>query len=117
MPTKTSSADRRSQRITARVPVVASESVTDTKVIVEHTHTIAVSRHGGLIVLRADTALGQKILLTNKTTRQSKECRVVYLGPMQSNKRQVGIEFSDPESDFWNSSPSLETVPSVQKQN
>jgi acyl-coenzyme A thioesterase PaaI-like protein len=93
--------NRRSQRITARVPVVVSGSVAESRLVVEHTHTIAVNRHGGLIALRADTALGQKILLTNKTTHQSRECRVVYLGPVQSNKRQVGIEFAGAESDFW----------------
>ena len=101
--TKPGLTERRSQRITVRVPVVVSGSVAETRLVVEHTHTIAVNRHGGLIFLRADTAVGQKILLTNTATHQSKECRVVYLGPIQSNKRQVGIEFAEAETEFWES--------------
>jgi hypothetical protein len=97
--------ERRSQRITAQVPVVVSGSVAEKRLVVEHTHTIAVNRHGGLIALRADTSVGQKILLTNKTTHQSTECRVVYLGPSQSGKHQVGVEFADSDSDFWESTP------------
>jgi hypothetical protein len=95
-------ADRRSQRVTLRVPIVVSESTTGNGLHVERTHTIAVNRHGGLIALRAKVSQGQNLLLTNTATRVSKECRVVYLGPNQSDKRQVGIEFMDPVTDFWN---------------
>ena len=112
MQTKPTLPERRSPRISVRVPVVVSESVSNNKLVVEHTHTIAINRHGGLIALHVDAALGQTILLTNETTRQSKECRVVYLGPIQSDKRQVGIEFSDPEADFWETgSPPLASQP------
>jgi hypothetical protein len=95
-------AGRRSLRLTLRVPVVVSESETGNRVNIERTHTIAVNRHGGLIALRAKVSQGQNLLLTNTVTRVSKECRVVYLGPNQADKRQVGIEFMDPVTDFWN---------------
>jgi hypothetical protein len=96
--------DRRSQRVTLRVPVVVSASETGNGMTFERTHTIAVNRHGGLIALHASVAPGQNLLLTNSTTRQSKECRVVYLGPNHLDKRQVGVEFTDPVTDFWNMS-------------
>ena len=80
----------------------------------EDTYSLSVNKHGGLIALRASVSLGQKLTLTNKATRQTKECRVVCLGPAQVDKRQVGIEFSDPVTDFWNISfppPGSKAVP------
>lgn len=94
--------NRRSQRVTLRVPVVVSASKTGNGINFERTHTIAVSRYGGLIALHGSVSPGQNLLLTNSSTRESKECRVVYLGPNNLDKRQVGIEFVDPVTDFWN---------------
>lgn len=102
MKVKSRLGNRRSQRVTLRVPVVVSESETGNRVNIERTHTIAVNRHGGLIALHAKVSQGQSLLLTNTATRVSKECRVVYLGPNNLDKRQVGIEFMDPLTDFWN---------------
>lgn len=102
MKEKSRSSGRRSQRVTLRVPVVVSQSATGNGINFERTHTIAVNRHGGLIVLHAKVSPGQNLLLTNTATRVSKECRVVYLGPDQLDKRQVGFEFVDAATDFWN---------------
>lgn len=93
---------RRSQRVTLRVPIVVSESQTNYRNPMERTHTLAVSRYGGLIALQASVDPGQNLLLTNTASRVSKECRVVYLGPKHHDKRQVGVEFADPVTDFWN---------------
>jgi PilZ domain-containing protein len=93
---------RRSQRVTLSVPITVSEPQSNDGVIVERTHTLAVSRHGGLIALRASVDPGQSLLMTNTASRVSKECRVVYLGPHYQNAWQVGIEFLDPLVDFWN---------------
>jgi hypothetical protein len=68
----------------------------------ERTHTLSVSRHGGLIALRASVNWGQSLMLTNPLSRVSQECRVVYLGPEQQEQRQVGIEFLGPVTNFWN---------------
>ena len=93
---------RRSQRVTLRVPIIVSVSQTNHRATVERTHTLAVNRYGGLIALQASVDPGQILLLTNTATRVIKECRVVYLGPSHHDKRQVGVEFADPVTDFWN---------------
>ena len=93
--------NRRSQRVTLRVPLKVSESGTDLQSKIEETYSLAVNKHGGLIALRAKVSLGQTLTLINKATRETKECRVVCLGPAQLDKRQVGIEFADPVTDFW----------------
>ncbi len=98
------SGSRRSERVALRVPIVISGSETGTRLTFERTHTITVSRHGSLIALRAHVRAGQDLLLTNSATHESRECRVVYLGPNQQDKRQVGVEFMDPVTDFWNGS-------------
>jgi hypothetical protein len=95
---------RRSQRVTLRVPIVVSESQTNHRITMERTHALAVNQYGGLIALQASVDPGQNLLLTNTASRVSKECRVVYLGPNHNDKRQIGVEFADPVTDFWNMS-------------
>jgi hypothetical protein len=93
---------RRSPRVTFVMPIMVSEPRANPPVTIEHTHTLAANRYGGLIALRSSVNRGQSLLLINSISRVSKECRVVYLGPIQYNKRQVGVEFVDSETDFWN---------------
>lgn len=105
---------RRSQRVTLSVRIVVSEPDTSLRNTVEKTHTLAVNRYGGLIALQANVSCGQNLLLTNTVSRVTKECRVVYLGPNHYDKRQVGVEFLDPVTDFWNISfpaPGVRAVP------
>jgi hypothetical protein len=92
---------RRSQRVILRVPLKVSEAPTDLQSKIEETYSLAVNKHGGLIALRAKVSVGQTLTLFNKATRETKECRVVCLGPTQIDKRQVGIEFAEPVTDFW----------------
>jgi hypothetical protein len=91
---------RRSQRVTLSVPIVVSE--TDHKHVIERTRSVAVNRYGGLIELHAKVDWGQSLMLTNPFSRVDQECRVVYLGPSQQDKRVIGIEFTEPVSNFWN---------------
>jgi len=93
---------RRSQRVTLRIPIVISEPQSDQHASVERTHTLSVSRCGGLIALSSSVNHGQNLLLTHTISRVSTECRVVYLGPPHQDKQQVGIEFVDPAANFWN---------------
>jgi hypothetical protein len=84
------------------MPVVVSEPESSSHHPLERTHTLSVSRHGGLIALRSSVNWGQSLLLTNPFSRVSQECRVVYLGPEHQEKRHVGIEFLGPVTNFWN---------------
>jgi len=93
---------RRSQRVTLRMPVVVSEPQADSSQTLERTHTLSVSRYGGLIAMSASVNWGQSLLLTNPFSRVSQECRVVYVGHDQQDKRQVGVEFMGTETNFWN---------------
>lgn len=67
----------------------------------EETRTLVVNAHGALIALTALVAAGQIVTVSNKATRQSLDCRIVYLGNAQGGKTQMGIEFVNPSPTFW----------------
>jgi hypothetical protein len=92
---------RRSMRVLLSVPIHVTGKNTDNKDFTEETRTLVVNAHGALISLAARVAANQSILVENKATNQSLECRVVYLGTTQGGKTQMGIEFSKPSARFW----------------
>jgi hypothetical protein len=92
---------RRSMRVLLSVPIHVTGKNTDNKDFMEETRTLVVNAHGALISLAARVAANQSILVENKATNQSLECRVVYLGTTQGGKTQMGIEFSKPSARFW----------------
>jgi hypothetical protein len=44
---------------------------------------------------------GDPVTLVNPQTDEQQQARVVYLGPRQSEKQEVGIEFVKPSPLFW----------------
>jgi hypothetical protein len=80
--------------------VVWGESVGN-GVFREETVAISVSAHGGLIVLSAEVALGQTLILKNSRTQNELEGRVVRFGPSYRGRAQVGVELVQPTPDFW----------------
>ncbi|SRR5712692_4748254 len=92
---------RRTKRLVLRVPVSVKGPRKDKGDFVEETYSITVNANGALIALAARVENGQQLTVTNKSTGESKECRVVYLGPSRGDKKAVGIEFASGGSDLW----------------
>ncbi len=92
---------RRSARLALRVPVLVYEARSDKRFFVEESYSLTVNKHGALIALRAHVNRDQRLLLANKNTQSCKECRIIYLGPKQFDKKLVGVEFTQPAPDFW----------------
>jgi len=46
-------------------------------------------------------AMRQNVTLANVATEQGSEARVVYVGPKQDGKTQIGVEFVSPSPKFW----------------
>jgi len=88
-------------RVLLSVPITVSGKSLDNQSFVEETRTLVVNAHGALISLEAHVAADQQITVSNKATRQSLECRVVYVGNAQTGKSQMGIEFVKPSPIFW----------------
>src|SRR5216683_7897054 len=94
-------AQRRSQRVIVRVSVMVLAQGTDNKPVSEETRTVTVNAHGAMILLGLNVSIGQLLTLRNSRTGEEIACRVVYVSPHQSEKRQVGVDFMNPCPRFW----------------
>ena len=94
-------AERRSQRVMLKVSVVVLTQGADNKRVSEETRTVTVNAHGAMILLGMKVSVGQLLTLRNSRTGEEASCRVVYLSPYQSEKREVGVDFMKPCPRFW----------------
>jgi len=94
-------APRRSQRVILKVSVMVLADGADNKSISEETRTVTVNAHGAMILLGLKVSIGQLLTLRNSRTGEEIGCRVVYLSPHESEKRQVGVDFMNPCPRFW----------------
>lgn len=92
---------RRSQRVLVQVPIVVYGLALDSKPFKEETSTLVVNAHGALFALAAAVKHGQKVMLNNKGSKDEQESRIVFLGPKEAGKTQVGVEFLNPAPHFW----------------
>jgi hypothetical protein len=92
---------RRSMRVLLSIPIDVSGKTPANEDFNEETRTLVVNAHGALISLGAQVKAGQVVNLRNRLTRDTRECRIVYLGNATSEKIQMGIEFLSPCGAFW----------------
>jgi hypothetical protein len=92
---------RRSMRVLLSVPIVVTGKTKDNQEFCEDARTLVVNAHGALISLAAKVVPDQQILMSNKSTNKSQDCRVVYVGNPSTGKAQMGIEFVVPCPTFW----------------
>jgi hypothetical protein len=91
---------RRSPRILLRVPILV-QGDSSGQSYREETYSLVVNHHGGLILISKRVEAGQNLILENLATKQEMNCHVVYVGPSSLGRAQVGVEFSEPSSTFW----------------
>jgi hypothetical protein len=92
---------RRSRRFPLHVPVVVYGRSNGNQPFRDRTHTLNVDAHGARLAISAELERGQTILVVNSFTQEERECRVVHVGPKQSGRCKVGIEFVDSKGNFW----------------
>jgi len=92
---------RRSARVLADVPIVIRGEFANHQSFREETFTVTVSAHGALVLLAANVALGQKIVVMNPLNRDEREGRIAYRGPLHAGLSQVAVEFTQPSPEFW----------------
>jgi hypothetical protein len=93
--------ERRSSRVFMRIRVVLAGKNQQGRRFRETTETIVVNAHGGLLYLGQELEMGSLLILSNPSTQDEEECRVVYLGDDSEKGRRVGIEFLTPAPRFW----------------
>jgi hypothetical protein len=94
-------AQRRSQRVIIKVSVIVVAEGSDKMSVSEETRTVTVNAHGAMILLGLKVSIGQLLTIRNERTGEEVTCRVVYLSPHESEKRQVGVDFMEPCPRFW----------------
>ena len=94
-------AQRSSPRISLQVPVMVHGVCRDKTSFNEETSTLVVNAAGGLVTLNSGVDIGDTVLVVNKTTRRSQECRIVYLGDTSEKGTRIGVEFLSPSPHFW----------------
>jgi hypothetical protein len=92
---------RRSARVLLSVSVVVQGILPDGNKFEEEARTLVVNAHGAFLALANPLRAGQVLKLTHALSRQSLECRTVYVGKPQVGKAEVGIEFLEPSPMFW----------------
>jgi hypothetical protein len=63
--------------------------------------TRSVNREGALVVMDAEMANGQALLLVNENTSRPAESHVVFVKKERDGKYLVGLEFVNPDTNFW----------------
>jgi hypothetical protein len=84
-----------------KVSVVVLAEGAEKKSVPEETRTVTVNAHGAMILLGLKVSIGQSLTLRNSSTGEEAACRVVYVSPHESEKRQVGVDFMKPCPRFW----------------
>jgi hypothetical protein len=111
------SSRRRSQRVILSVAVTVSGQTGAAKTpFTEETKTLVVNMHGALVSLTAKVEKGHTVALTNRATRETQNCKVMYLGPVSEGKTQVGLEFIQPAPEFWHIAFPVEQQPALSSQ-
>ncbi len=92
---------RRTARVALCVDLIVHGETTSGGMFKVEARTLSVSKHGGMMVLEPEVAIGQFLLLVNSNAAQKTECRVVSTKLMREGKRSVAFEFTSDELDFW----------------
>ena len=92
---------RRSQRLLRNVDLVAWGESVEKVAFKEETRAVSVSAHGALVLLSSNVALGQSLFLISPRTKSEIEGRVVRFAPPNEGHAQVGVEFVQPNPNFW----------------
>ena len=92
---------RRSQRLLLRVPIEVRRRTPSGQPLVENTATLAINAHGALISVSPPAADGEQLVIKNIRSGEEGVAKIVYLGPMEGLKMQVGVEFLQPSPQIW----------------
>ena len=63
--------------------------------------TRSVNQQGALLLMDELLVAGQTLLLVNENTNRSTETRVVHVKKERDGKMLVGLEFANPDTNFW----------------
>lgn len=93
--------ERRSSRTFLRVKLVAIGKNQRGRRFRQVCESVVASEHGGLLCIAQEMEMGADLTITNLSTQEDVECRVVFLGDESPKGWRVGVEFLTPAPRFW----------------
>ena len=92
---------RRTLRVSMALPVIVhGENDLGEKFCVRAS-TRSVNKQGALLAMDEMVVPGQALLIVNENTSSSAETRVAHVKRERDGKLYVGLEFVNPDSNFW----------------
>jgi len=92
---------RRTLRVALSLPVVVHGQNEMGEKFCVRAMTRSINQQGALLAMDEAVLAGQDLLLVNENTSRSVETRVVYVKRERDGKLSVGLEFVNPETNFW----------------
>lgn len=92
---------RRTLRVALTVPLTVRGRTDTGEEFSVPTHSQSVNRNGALFQLEEIVLVGQNLIIINDHTAQAMNCRVVSVHRARDGKKYVGVEFNQPEKNFW----------------
>lgn len=92
---------RRSQRVALQIPVHIEYFIDDPGRLSTETVTVLVSAHGALMRLPWGVPQGRRLQLQNLVTKLTQNATVAFVKAGADGIFDVGVEFTQPNSEFW----------------
>jgi len=92
---------RRTVRVSLSVPLTIHGKMEGGEKFCVQVQSQSVNRHGALFATETPVTMGQPLLLVNDITAQAAECRVAAVRRGRDGKTYIGVEFANPEGNFW----------------
>jgi len=92
---------RRTARVALSVDLIVHGETSGNGPFKAEARTLSVSKHGGMMVLEPEVAIGQRLILINANAGLKSECVVVSAKLSRDGKRNVAFEFTSAEGNFW----------------
>jgi PilZ domain len=92
---------RRTLRVSLALPVLVHGQSEKGEKFCHKGTTRSVNRQGALVLMDDIVVVGQELLLVNENTNKPAESRVVFVKKERDGKHLVGLEFVNPDMNFW----------------
>jgi len=92
---------RRTLRVALALPVIVHGQNEMGEKFCVRAMTYSLNQQGLLLSLEETVVPGQSLLVVNENTSRSAETRVAHVRRDREGKRLVGLEFVNPETNFW----------------
>ena len=92
---------RRTLRVALALPVIVHGQNELGEKFCVRAMTYSLNQQGALLALEEPVVPGQSLLIVNENTNRSAETRVAHVRRDREGKRMVGLEFVNPDANFW----------------